>query len=264
MNKLFTWLMIIILSSALDGVYAQALYPVSIDVKIAKSSHIVEGKVLAQKSVWNAGHTMIFTANTVEVYKVFKGTLQFGIIELMTTGGTVGTETVEASDLLTLEKGNVGIFFCYPNTIDLRSPATNNLLYDVYSSGQGCYVYDLKAKSASAPFVRYSSIQNQLYKELIDKTGHQPIIINTSFDITGQARPQSPLAPTITGFSPQVVNAGAVSDVANNLLIIDGAGFSDSPSGTSAVLFDDANNGTGGIPFAVPYNSPSCRPCCPS
>jgi hypothetical protein len=256
MNNFFTCLLIMAFCSALTNAHSQALYPVSIDVKIAKSSHIIEGKVVDQKSFWNPGHTMIFTANTVEVYKAFKGAVQSSTIEVMTVGGTIGTQSVEASDLLTLEKNTICIFFCFPNSINLRSPFTGSQLYDVYSSGQGCYTYDLHAKSASAPFVRYASVQNQLYKELIEKTGHQPTIVNSSFDISGQARPVSPLAPAITGFSPQLVNAGAVSDVANNLLTIDGSGFSNTPTGTSAVLFDDANNGSGGTPFVVPYNSP--------
>ena len=70
-------------------------------------------------------------------------------------------QSIEASDLLTLEKGNIGVFFCYPNAIKLHSPITGNLLFDVYSSGQGCYTYDMRKKTANAPFVRYSSVSAQ-------------------------------------------------------------------------------------------------------
>ena len=36
---------------------------------------IAEGKVIEKKSFWNNEHTMIYTANTIEVYKLFKGNL---------------------------------------------------------------------------------------------------------------------------------------------------------------------------------------------
>ncbi|MEP7110800.1 MAG: T9SS type A sorting domain-containing protein, partial [Ferruginibacter sp.] len=232
------------------------LYPVDISEKILNSSHIIEGKVLEQRSFWNPGHTMIYTSNFVEVYKTFKGTVQSGTIEVITTGGTVGLESIEASDLLTLEKDNIGLFFCYPNSIRLLSPFTGNRLFDVYASGQGCFIYDLNTKSASAPFVRYSNIQEQLYRELTQDHGLQITVINPAFDLANIRRPANTLAPAISSFSPQVVNAGAILDPGNNLLTINGSGFGNTPTGSAAVIFDDANNGSGGSGFSVAYNSP--------
>jgi hypothetical protein len=63
-----------------SGALSQELYPVSIDQKIARSTLIVEGKVIGRQSAWNDAHTMIFTTNQVEVYKVFKGSLSKNII----------------------------------------------------------------------------------------------------------------------------------------------------------------------------------------
>ncbi len=238
-----------------NQVFSQALYPISTSEKVINSSLIFEGKVVNQRSFWNPGHTMIFTANTVEVYKTFKGVLLSGTVEVMTTGGNVGLESIDASDLLTLEKDNIGVFFCYPNSIKLLSPFTGDQLFDVYSSSQGCYTYDLRKKTANAPFVRYASIENQLYKELVQLTGNQPTIVNGSFNLSVEPKPQTPLAPAITSFSPQTVNAGATLDPANNLLTINGSGFGNVPGATSAVIFDDANDGSGGTPFVVAYNS---------
>ncbi len=256
MRKILISVFILLSSIYFNGIYAQALYPVSIFEKTAHSSLIIEGKVLEQNSFWNPGHTMIYTTNKVEVYKSFKGIVQSGTIEVMTVGGTVGLESIEATDLLTLEKGNVGIFFCYPNMLKMLSPFTGKQLLDVYSSGQGCYIYDLNAKSANAPFVHYSSIENELYKDVVKHTGLQPVIVNPSFDVSGVAKPQTPLAPVISSFSPQLVNAGATLDPATNLLTINGSGFGNTPAGTAAVLFDDANDGSGGTPYEVLYNSP--------
>ncbi|MEO5888742.1 MAG: T9SS type A sorting domain-containing protein [Ferruginibacter sp.] len=256
MQKFFTSALILVLSLAFGHLYSQAIYPVDLNQKITNSSHIIEGKVSRQTSFWNPAHTMIFTANTVEVYKTFKGTVQSGAIEIVTTGGTVGLESITASDLLTLDKDNIGMFFCNPNSIKLLSPFSGKQLFDVYAGAQGAVTYDLDARTANAPFARYASIENDLYKEIIKKTGLQPTIINPSFSLPILSKPQSPLAPVITSFSPQVVNAGATRDPANNLLTITGSGFGNNPHDSSAVLFDDSNDGFGGTPIKVFFNSP--------
>ncbi len=255
--KIFSTLLLVLpLLISIETVSSQALYPVLLEEKVFNATHVVEGKVIQQHSFWNPAHTMIFTSNTVEVYKTFKGSLAASTVEIMTVGGSVGTESIEASDLLVLEKGTVGVFFCYPNSIHLKSPVTGNRLFNVYSSAQGFYNYDLVEKKASAPFVRYASIENGLYKELVKLTGRQPEVINPAFNVSSQSRPQKPLAHSITSFSPALVNAGAILDPATNLLTINGTGFSNTPGDSSAVIFDDANDGYGGTLFTVLYNSP--------
>lgn len=256
MKKTFTSALILTLSFGFTQLFSQALFPVSANEKIVHSSLIIEGKVLGQKSFWNARHTMIYTSNTIQVYKAFKGDVPAATIEVLTVGGTVGGQTIEASDLLTLDKGNIGVFFCFPNSMSLVSPFTGNRLYDVYSSSQGCLTYDVNAGTASAPFARYGNIEGELYQQLEQQTGKRPVIVNPAFNISEKARPQSPLAPAITSFSPQTLNAGAIHDPSTNVLTINGSGFGNSPSDSSAVLFDDANDGSGGTPFKVFYNSP--------
>ena len=80
---------------------------------------------------------MIFTTNTVELYKSFKGSLSNKTIEIVTEGGSVGLDYADVSDVLKLDKGQVGTFFCMPNGINLKSPLTRKNLYDVYSGDQG-------------------------------------------------------------------------------------------------------------------------------
>ena len=130
---------------------AQNLYRISLDEKVRHSSLIVEGRVTARKSFWNPQHTMIFTANSIEVSKIFKGSLQDTTIEVVTQGGSVEGHSMEASDLLSLSEDQTGIFFCFPNSIHLRSPKSKRVLLDVYSSAQGFLNYDLKKNTASAP-----------------------------------------------------------------------------------------------------------------
>jgi hypothetical protein len=247
-----TFLFVAFFSFVTNKSFSQ-LYEISIEEKIANSSLIVEGKVVSQRSFWNPAHSMIYTANTIELYKVFKGVSSSSHIEVLTQGGSVGNEAINASDLLELEKEHVGIFFCFPNSIDLRSPTTGNKLWDVYSSGQGFFDYDLDNEKASAPFVRYQKVSIELYGELMRKVGHAFENKKPSFDVT-KTKPQFAtsrvLFPSVTSFSPAVVNAGALSDAANNLLTITGSGFG-TFTGSAAILFDDANDGTGGTAYVV-------------
>src|SRR5690606_25920792 len=134
---------------------SQRLCPVRFDNKVQNSDLIVEGRVTEQHSFWDPQHRLIYTSNTVEVYKIFKGSLTGSTIEVLTVGGTVGLDHLEVSELLSLSKGDEGVFFCHPNKMQLRSPATNNLMMDVWSSAQGFYKYDFAYKIAAAPFEKY-------------------------------------------------------------------------------------------------------------
>ncbi|MFM2326295.1 MAG: hypothetical protein RIR31_497 [Bacteroidota bacterium] len=239
------------------NILSQALYPVLLDEKIEQSTLIVEGKVVEKTAFWNPAHTMIFTSNKIRIYKVFKGELRPQYIEVMTQGGSVGLESVEVSDLLTLEKDEIGIFFCYPNSISLKNPVTNNLIWDVYSSAQGFFRYDLAAGIADAPFAKFSNILNELYPKLENRIGHAFAVTDASFQINSltPGQPTTSFVASISSFSPATVTAGATIDAANNLLTISGSDFG-TASGSAAILFDDANNGTGGTAYTVAYNDP--------
>ncbi len=239
----------------MNGLFAQALYPVSIDEKIQASSLIIEGQVIEQTPFWNIAHTMIFTSNKVKVYKIFKGVSVPDYIEVMTQGGTIDNFVMGATELLELEKNHTGIFFCYPNAVNLLSPVTDKLLFDVYSSSQGFFNYDLKKQSANAPFVRYTDIEKQIYPELQQKTGRVFENRDPSFKASSFAPIiNGVLAPGITGFSPTTVNAGALSDAGTNLLTINGTGFG-TATGSAGISFDDANDGSGGAAWFVPATS---------
>lgn len=233
---------------------AQALYPVALIEKVQQSTLIAEAKVEEQFSFWNPAHTMIYTSNKLKVYKVFKGSIQSEFIDVITVGGTVGTESIEASDLAVLQKGEIGLFFCFPNSINLRNPLNNELMLDLYSSAQGFVRYDLQSKEADAPFARYKNIVNNLYPAVIEKTGRPYENKFPAFD-AGTEPIISNNVLGITSFSPANVAAGATENPALNLLTITGTDFGN-PAGSAAILFDDANNGTGGTPFTVAYNDP--------
>lgn len=127
MKKIFTCCLAFILINFSCKVFANALYPVSIEEKITNSTNIIEGKVVSKTSFWNANHTFIFTSNKIKVYKIFKGGMTADYVEVLTQGGSIGNLTIEASDLLSLQEGNIGVFFLYPNVLNLKSPITNEV-----------------------------------------------------------------------------------------------------------------------------------------
>jgi hypothetical protein len=252
MKKLYSLSVLVFLFVTLPtALTAQSLYKVDLNEKVQQSTVILEGKVIGQTSFWNPGHTMIFTSNQVEVYKVFKGRIEKAIVEVLTHGGVVGNDGVHASDLLSLSVGDVGMFFCFPNRAGLQSPESKAILLDVFSSAQGFFGYDLVKQTASAPFVNYPSITGALYTEISSKTGRAFENKQPGFNVEDfKAGPDGTNAPVISSFSPAVVTAGALIDVTNNVLTITGTGFG-TASGSAAILFDDANNGTGGAALVI-------------
>jgi len=248
----------------ISNVQAQ-LFKIELDQKTKNSSLIAEGEVTAQRSFWNEEHTMIYTANTVQVYKTFKGKTTTSNIEVITQGGTVGTFAIEASDLLTLRKGQVGVFFCHPNVLSIKSPTTKSVLYDVYSSDQGFLRYDLTTNKAYAPFASYNDIENNLYPAIEKRTGEVRKVVNNSFSVAKALKLNASssenggagaLAAVITSFLPATVHAGALNDPTNNTLTISGSGFSNNPSGSAGVKFKDGNSDNDKPDYLVEYYSP--------
>ncbi|MCC6634365.1 MAG: T9SS type A sorting domain-containing protein [Chitinophagaceae bacterium] len=249
-------LLIILAVFQLTSLFAQALYPVSIQEKAANSTLIIEGKVVERTSFWNTAHTMIFTSNKIKIYKVFKGEVAADFVEVLTQGGSVGNDAIHASDLLDLVWGQEGIFFCHPNVINLKSPNTNNSLLEVYSSSQGFLNYNILEDKATDPFNVYNGISTNLYPLIMQLTGQSFVIKDNTFNVNQQKQnlANKTSAPSISSFTPETVNAGAMLDPTNNLLTINGTGFG-TFTGNAAVIFNDANT-IAGTDYLVAASNP--------
>jgi hypothetical protein len=256
--KLIRYAICCLISSLLFFNTKAQLYKIAIEKKIDKASLIVEGRVVDQRAFWNAGHTMIYTANTVQVFKLFKGKIISKKIEILTQGGSVDNRCVIVSDLLQLRKNETGMFFLYENAMKMHSPFTKNILYDVYSSAQGFLKYDLENDEAYAPFANYKNITQNLYNIILKRAGAFKEIIDSSLQIhTGNvSNGTGGTLGTISSFSPATVHAGAINDGANNILTINGSGFGNSPSGSAGVKFKDGNNDKTAPTYKIDYNSP--------
>ncbi|MES2836567.1 MAG: hypothetical protein V4667_03510 [Bacteroidota bacterium] len=145
------------------------LVQVSLDQRIANSKVVFEGKVLSSKSFWDEKHTNIYTANVIEVYKVFKGTLTANTVEIITEGGTVGNEKETVTHTLEISKGDVGIFMCHAGTV---KPSQNSGLpsFKTYADSQGFARYDLNNYTANDMFTTYNDITTKLYGEIKKRT----------------------------------------------------------------------------------------------
>ena len=240
------------------------LYKVDLDSKINKASLIVEGTVTAKHSFWNAEHTIIYTSNTLHVYKLFKGKVISKDIEVITQGGTVGDKCLKVSEVLELENNETGMFFLHENALNIHSPITKKILYDVYSSKQGFLRYNEDGTKAFSPFAKYDNIQQTLYNLIKQRTGIEAKIIDadakavfsSDTKLNSGTVSNGTTDVVISSFSPATVNAGAINDAANNILTISGSGFGNSPSGSAGVKFKDANSDNTSPDYKIAYKSP--------
>src|SRR5688500_9876357 len=135
------------------------LVELPLNQRVSKSEIVIEGKVIATHSAWNEDHTMIYTTNTIEVLKVFKGRVSTSTVDIITEGGIVGLEKISLNPSLQLQVGKVGVFMCETpkRAKGLSANARSVPRYEAYGSVQGFIEYDLNSGSAADPFKKYGS-----------------------------------------------------------------------------------------------------------
>ncbi len=230
--------MIIMLSNSSYG--QCSLYPVSLAAKINNSSLIVEGKVISQKSFWNAERNYIRTSNVINVSQVIKGSLNFSFIEIITEGGEVDMNKQVVDPSLQLAINDEGIFTL--NSVNQASQF-GHPVFEVYSDQQGFYKFNTKENTAIVPFKNYGDI-NAVYKEFETLLGIDlPAYVNTNANKFSS----SSSVAAVTGISPLIITAGTAS-----VLTITGSGFG-ATQGASIVEFRNADDG--GATFIQPHSS---------
>ena len=92
---------------------------VSFTEKMQEATLVVEAKVLQKQAYWNDANSRIYTANEIEIYKVFKGQLPSGTHQIITQGGTVGNDRLVVCPSLQLSVGEIGVFLLESSTTNL-------------------------------------------------------------------------------------------------------------------------------------------------
>ncbi|MFH4963563.1 T9SS type A sorting domain-containing protein [Gaetbulibacter sp. M235] len=205
--------------------------------QIENASLVVEGKVLSKKSFWDVKHEKIYTANTIEVYKVFKGE-PVATIDVITKGGVVGTDFLIVSSASKIKENDKGVFMLQNTNI---GHGTNDKIitkkYKPYGAVQGFYKYDLYSDIAVNPFNKKQGIFSSFYNEIMDitKTGFVEVAKYNVSETNKSLNVSKALGtPIVSSFNPTTLTAGTKSQ-----LTINGSGFGSS----GKVSFPDANNG---------------------
>ena len=198
-----------------------------LEERLEESAVVVEGKVIEKEAFW--GKHLIYTKNLIEIYKVFKGETTQEYLEVVTTGGEIGDIVIMAYPSLDLKIGQTGIFMLKAYQGKAIDNSKNILLRPVADS-YSKIAYKNNNTTAQDGTEAYADLAN-LYSRIRAKTG--------SF-VAVKALPQpstsrSPLAPSITSFSPSSLNGGK-----GEVLTIEGSGFGNT---IGTVNFKDADDG---------------------
>lgn len=160
------------------------LYEVSLDEKIEKSTLVVEGKVV-ESQCYRADNGNIYTANKVQLVSVLKGDCRENYLTVTTWGGEIGDELQTWTHLLTLNKGDYGVFFLQPTRVPTIKSPDYPESFDVYSGVQGFVAFtrnEAKALVGYEPFHTYEDIPNDLYGHIARKTGQRRVLTSTESD----------------------------------------------------------------------------------
>ena len=217
----------------------ELMVEVPFSTQVQSSSQIIEGKVISKTSFWDDNHHNIYTINTIEIYKVFKGQVLAETLELITPGGSVDNDSEVVTPSLSLNIGDIGVFILHNNDIQISNGTSQNK-FKPFASSQGFYKYDLSSNTVFNPFVNKQGITNTFYNDITALTNNSNITEVSDFDAqdiynTNIANRSVAGSEQITSFSPTTLNGGV-----RDLLTINGVGFG-ATQGT--VNFRDANFG---------------------
>ncbi|TGV01977.1 T9SS type A sorting domain-containing protein [Flavivirga rizhaonensis] len=220
----------------------QLLREIPLQQQIENSSLVVEGKVISKKSFRGLDNN-IYTANTVEIYKVFKGE-PITSVDVITKGGAIGMECQMVIPSLNLRKGDLGVFTLYNNDISISDKnKITNKLFKVYGAKQGFYKYNLHDDIVTNTLHGEKGISSTFYKKI---TGHtKSNYKNVShFDVekrtSKSSQNKSLLVPSSITFSPTSVSAGTKSTIT---ITIPGGATGNFGDNQGKVSFRDADSG---------------------
>ncbi|MEC3906539.1 T9SS type A sorting domain-containing protein [Tamlana sp. 2201CG12-4] len=218
-------------------VYANSqvlLKEVPLKDQIDNSKLVIEGKVVSKQSFWDVGRKNIYTVNTINVFKVFKGK-PVHTIEIVTLGGTVGSEALIVSPSLKLREGDIGVFTLTGNRRVLEATAkSSNTMYKPYASLQSFFKYSLYNGEVINSFNKKRKNKTSFYEEIMRHTKSDFLQIS-AIDNDSNSTKKGLVAPSNITFDLASATAGT-----KTVLTINGDDF----GGTQGkVGFSNADDG---------------------
>ncbi|WOD44776.1 T9SS type A sorting domain-containing protein [Hwangdonia lutea] len=253
MMKKFTFFMALLFCLINAGpLWAQAsLREIPLQQQVEASNLIIEGKVISQKSFWDLASKNIYTSNTIEVFKVFKGEESIEYVDVVTLGGVVGLTAQISSHSLQLAIGRRGVFMLNPTNKLGYTQKMANKRYEAYSGIQGFYKYNMRANTANNVFNSYKDIEKGFYNHLESLTKQKIIKVKQNAAVSLKSKKNtSGLAVTIANISPTSIVAGEKA-----ILTITGSGF-----GTTAGTIGFPNADDGGATLTSELLAPDDSP----
>jgi len=215
--------------------HAQCLMePVPLESRIDAARTIVEGSVVASEAFEDGGR--IYTRHLIDISRLFKGSPTSSRIELITEGGRVGGRMEVVTPSLRLAVGDAGIFMVEDGGRSLASAPG----LAPQGSPQMFIRYDMERGTASDPFARYASIEKELYRRIVRRTGSSyktltPLGPATGGGGGGKERELLGSPVGAITMSPNPIAAGT-----HDTLTITGSGFG---SAIGSVRFMNADDG---------------------
>lgn len=157
--------------------------------QVGRATAIVEGRLATSRTFWNAAHTRIYTAYTVQVYKVFKGVITGPTIELLYFGGQVGSQAQEFAhnpNPTLNERQPVGLLFLQPaREASVGSRFPRGQQFEGIEAPDGAIVYDADRDDPTGVsfWRRWHHVPQTLYAPLQQLVG-QPYREVAPFDLT--------------------------------------------------------------------------------
>lgn len=237
MNKILSAFIFLFISAY--GFGQCMVEPLTLQTRIQQSGDVLEGKVILKKSYYNHDRSFIYTLNTIEVYRVFKGNISAKTIEVITDGGQIGNEMITAHPSLEFQLGNVGILMLRKGSYHMYGENTPQSYFEGVASVQSFILYDLDEQAAHDYLQIYMPFTTTLYPEIqgITKEKLRNIHAVNLDPWAGKIRPLAP--PVISSWSHDTISAGTQS-----VLTINGSNFG-AERGNGNVQFVDANFGDG-------------------
>lgn len=184
-----------------------ALIPVSLESRVQNSDLIVEALLLRKESFRNPENNNIYTANYLEIYKVFKGSPANGQVVLISPGGKIDDEVEEVMPSIYTEEGMAGIFFLYNSDV-IGDPLIEN--YRPYSGPQACIYYDKVDGSGNDIFNNYPDVRRQLHEVIRELSGQNTQTVKKLTIFNNKSEKSVPL---ILSVSPENISAGTRSEI---------------------------------------------------